>query len=89
MVEHPPSYAGAHLIAAFLVSKGVKQVFTIPGAKIDQLHDALLETSIKIVVCRHEQNAAFMAAAYGRITGQPGVVIVTSGLVLLILLQVF
>ena len=70
---------GAVLIADFLVQKGIDQIFTIPGAKIDKLHDALLDTKIKLVVCRHEQNAAFMAQSYGRITGKPGVVIVTSG----------
>ena len=58
---------------------GVRYVFGIPGAKIDALFDALLDSSAEVVVCRHEQNAAFMAAAIGRLTGIPGVVAVTSG----------
>jgi acetolactate synthase I/II/III large subunit len=58
---------------------GVRYVFGIPGAKIDAVYDALLDSSAEIVVCRHEQNAAFMAAAIGRLTGVPGVVAVTSG----------
>ncbi|MGO4444688.1 acetolactate synthase AlsS [Mycobacterium sp. 2YAF39] len=58
---------------------GVRYVFGIPGAKIDALFDALLDSSAEVVVCRHEQNAAFMAAAIGRLTGVPGVVAVTSG----------
>ena len=58
---------------------GVRYVFGIPGAKIDAVFDALLGGSAELVVCRHEQNAAFMAAAIGRLTGTPGVVLVTSG----------
>ena len=70
---------GAQLIVECLLQHNVKYVFGIPGAKIDSVFNALLDSSIKVIVCRHEQNAAFMAAAYGRITGKPGVVIVTSG----------
>ena len=63
-----------------LLAAGVKYVFGIPGAKIDSLFDALLDhPDIKLVVCRHEQNAAFIAAAVGRMTGRPGVCIATSG----------
>lgn len=58
---------------------GVRYVFGIPGAKIDAVFDALLDGTAELVVCRHEQNAAFMAAAIGRLTGTPGVVLVTSG----------
>ncbi len=58
---------------------GVTHVFGIPGAKIDSLFVALKHSSIKLVLCRHEQNAAFMAAAFGRVTGRVGVCIATSG----------
>ena len=58
---------------------GVRYVFGIPGAKIDAVFDALLDGTAELVVCRHEQNAAFMASAIGRLTGTPGVVLVTSG----------
>ncbi|OGT47166.1 MAG: acetolactate synthase [Gammaproteobacteria bacterium RIFCSPHIGHO2_12_FULL_41_20] len=70
---------GAQLFVECLVTHGVKIIFGIPGAKIDSVFDALLDSPIKLIVCRHEQNAAFMAAAYGRLTGKPGVVLVTSG----------
>lgn len=69
----------ADLLVRCLEQQGVELVFGIPGAKIDTVFDALVESSIRLVVCRHEQNAAFMAAAYGRLTSKPGVVIVTSG----------
>ncbi|MFC5001548.1 acetolactate synthase AlsS [Dactylosporangium cerinum] len=58
---------------------GVRYVFGVPGAKIDAVFDALTDSGLELVVCRHEQNAAFMAAAMGRLTGVPGVVLVTSG----------
>ncbi len=58
---------------------GVQYVFGVPGAKIDAVFDAMLDSELELVVCRHEQNAAFMAAAVGRLTGTPGVALVTSG----------
>lgn len=70
---------GAKLLAECLVKHGIKYIFGIPGAKIDALFDALLDTPIKVIVCRHEQNAAFIAGAIGRLTGKPGVALVTSG----------
>ena len=70
---------GAQLLVKCLEAQGVEYVFGIPGAKIDSVFNALLDSTIKLIVCRHEQNAAFMAAAYGRLTGKPGVVLVTSG----------
>lgn len=74
---------GADAIVESLINHDVKYVFGIPGAKIDRVFE-LLEHSDKenlpqLIVTRHEQNAAFMAAGIGRITGQPGVVITTSG----------
>ncbi|MEG1172931.1 acetolactate synthase AlsS, partial [Carnobacterium sp.] len=54
-------------------------VFGIPGAKIDRVFDRLVDGGPELIVARHEQNAAFMAAGIGRITGKPGVVIATSG----------
>ena len=70
---------GAQLLVKCLEQHGVKYIFGIPGAKIDAVFDALLDSKIKLIVCRHEQNAAFAAACYGRLTGNPGVVLVTSG----------
>ncbi|MCV5467080.1 thiamine pyrophosphate-binding protein, partial [Escherichia coli] len=62
-----------------LEAQGVKQVFGIPGAKIDRVFDALEDSPIETIVVRHEANAAFMAAAVGRLTGKAGVALVTSG----------
>lgn len=63
-----------------LCNAGVTHCFGVPGAKIDSILNTLLDfPQIQLVVCRHEQNAAMMAAAYGRITGKPGVCIATSG----------
>lgn len=70
---------GGQLLVKCLEAQGVEFIFGIPGAKIDMVFNALLDSKIKLIVCRHEQNAAFIAAAYGRLTGKPGVVLVTSG----------
>lgn len=69
----------AQKIVEVLVAQGVDYVFGVPGAKIDAVYDALIDGGPELVVCRHEQNAAFMAGAIGRLTGTPGVVLVTSG----------
>lgn len=70
----------ASVVVDSLNNAGIKLVFGIPGAKVDGIFDALRgHPSIRLIVCRHEQNAAFMAAAVGRLTGTPGVCLVTSG----------
>ncbi|KAL5115218.1 hypothetical protein ACEQ8H_006892 [Pleosporales sp. CAS-2024a] len=70
----------AEIIVDSLYRAGVRIVFGVPGAKIDALFNTLTDhPEIKLIVARHEQNAAFMAAAVGRITGIPGVCIATSG----------
>src|ERR1700746_2049366 len=70
---------GAGLLVKSLEVQGVEYVFGIPGAKIDKVFDALLDSKIKTVACRHEQNAAFIASGIGRMTGKAGVALVTSG----------
>jgi acetolactate synthase-1/2/3 large subunit len=70
---------GAQLLVAHLEAQGVEYVFGIPGAKVDPVFDALVGSTIETVVCRHEQNAAFIAGGLGRLTGRAGVVLVTSG----------
>ncbi len=70
---------GADVVVETLEAHGVKHVFGVPGAKIDKVFDRLRDSSIKTVVCRHEQNAAFIAGGIGRMTGKAGVAIVTSG----------
>ena len=70
---------GANLIVESLINHDVPYIFGIPGAKIDGVFDILEDGGPELIVTRHEQNAAFMAQAIGRITGKPGVVIATSG----------
>ncbi|ETA73696.1 acetolactate synthase AlsS [Ligilactobacillus equi] len=74
---------GADAIVQSLINHDVKYVFGIPGAKIDRVFEVLEHSNDpkmpQMIVTRHEQNAAFMAAGIGRITGKPGVVITTSG----------
>src|SRR6202007_3454869 len=70
---------GAELVVRALGMRGVTHVFGVPGAKIDAVFDALVDSTIKTVVCRHEQNAAFIAGGIGRMTGKAGVAIATSG----------
>src|ERR1700735_1525992 len=70
---------GADIVVKTLEQRGVKWIFGIPGAKIDKVFDTLADSKIKTVVCRHEQNAAFIAGGIGRMTGKAGVAIATSG----------
>ncbi|TFC28542.1 acetolactate synthase AlsS [Cryobacterium sp. TMT2-18-3] len=74
-----PSTRSAERVVECLKAYGVQWVFGVPGAKIDPVYDALIDDGPEVIVVRHEQNAAFMAAAVGRLSGQPGVVLVTSG----------
>ncbi|MBV9235874.1 MAG: acetolactate synthase AlsS, partial [Xanthobacteraceae bacterium] len=69
----------AQRVVETLSAFGIQYIFGIAGGKIDAVFDALLDSDLEVVVCRHEQNAAFMAAAVGRLTGTPGVALVTSG----------
>ena len=75
----PELQTGARLLVKSLEAQGVEYIFGIPGAKIDKVFDTLLDSKIKTVVCRHEQNAAFIAGGIGRMTGKAGVALVTSG----------
>ncbi|MGX7419468.1 acetolactate synthase AlsS [Carnobacterium gallinarum] len=70
---------GADSVIESLMNHDVEYIFGIPGAKIDRVFDGLTDKGPELIVARHEQNAAFMAAGIGRITGKPGVVIATSG----------
>src|ERR1700722_6789192 len=70
---------GAELVVRPLELRGVAHIFGVPGAKIDSVFNALVDSKIKTVVCRHEQNAAFIAGGIGRMTGKAGVAIATSG----------
>ncbi|AYM14282.1 hypothetical protein AGR1B_pAt30113 [Agrobacterium fabacearum S56] len=68
---------GAELLVRALENEGVEKIFGIPGEENLFVVEALRKSSIQLVVTRHEQAAAFMAATYGRLTGKPGVCITT------------
>ncbi|WP_214852936.1 acetolactate synthase AlsS [Exiguobacterium sp. s166] len=70
---------GADLVVDTLIEQGVDYIFGIPGAKIDSVFNVLQDRGPELIVARHEQNAAFMAQAIGRLTDKSGVVLVTSG----------
>ena len=70
---------GAELLVAALENEGVRQIFGVPGEENLDLVEALRRSSIKLVVTRHEQPAAFMAATHGRLNGEPGVCLSTLG----------
>lgn len=67
------------LLVACMEEEGVRYVFGIPGEETLDLVDSLSESRITFVPTRHEQSAAFMAGACGRLTGEPGVCLATLG----------
>lgn len=81
MNERPVNKArnGAELLVQCLEEQGVQYIFGIPGAKVDTIFDVLADHGPRLILCRHEQNAAFMAGMVGLLTGTPGVCLVTSG----------
>ncbi|MBR1160349.1 acetolactate synthase large subunit [Bradyrhizobium elkanii] len=70
---------GSDLLVAALENEGVERVFGVPGEENLDVVESLRKSSIKLIVTRHEQAAAFMAATYGRLTGKPGVCMTTLG----------
>ena len=70
---------GAQTLVKCLEKEGVEYVFGYPGAVITPVYDALEDSDIHVVLVRQEQNAAHEASGYTRISGKPGVAIVTSG----------
>src|SRR5512146_1033404 len=70
---------GAQLLVAALESEGVQQIFGVPGEENLDVVEALRRSRIKLVLTRHEQAAAFMAATHGRLTGRAGVCLSTLG----------
>ncbi|HYA88143.1 MAG TPA: acetolactate synthase large subunit [Nitrospirota bacterium] len=67
------------LLVKCLENEGVEYVFGIPGEETLDLMESLRTSPIKFIITRHEQAAAFMADAYGRLTGKAGVCIATLG----------
>ncbi len=74
-----PEMSAAQLLVHCLEAEGVERIFAVPGEENLDLLEALRESSIDLVVVRHEQPAGFMAACQGRLTGKPGVVLSTLG----------
>ena len=70
---------GSDLLVAALENEGVDLIFGVPGEENLDVVESLRNSSIKLILTRHEQGAAFMAATYGRLTGKPGVCITTLG----------
>jgi len=70
---------GSDLLVAALENEGVEYIFGVPGEENLDVVESLRNSKIKLVLTRHEQAAAFMAATYGRLTGRPGVCIATLG----------
>src|SRR5450755_4019111 len=72
---------GGQILVANLLRQGVDLAFCVPGesylAVLDALYDA--RDSLRLIVCRHEGGAAYMAEAYGKLTGRPGIAFVTRG----------
>ncbi|CDZ16478.1 Acetolactate synthase large subunit [Candidatus Johnevansia muelleri] len=72
--------SGADIIIRFLKDEGIKYVYGYPGGAALHIYDALFRQNfIKHILVRHEQAATHMADGYARATGNPGVVLVTSG----------
>jgi acetolactate synthase-1/2/3 large subunit len=70
---------GAEILIEFLENEGVEYIFGYSGGAALPIFDALYHSNIKLVMTRHEQGATHMADGYARVTGKPGVVLVTSG----------
>ena len=70
---------GAQAVVHVLEQQGVKYVFGLPGGAAIPLFDALVDSSLHLVLVRHEQGATHMADGYARASGEPAVVLVTSG----------
>ena len=67
-------------VAEALRAEGVERVYSVPGSHIHPIYDGLSRIeSIRFVTCKQEPNVSLMADAYGRLTGKPGVCVVTAG----------
>ncbi|MDQ0634388.1 acetolactate synthase-1/2/3 large subunit [Arthrobacter pascens] len=77
-MNHKLRHAGQAIVDSLAVH-GVKRVFAVPGESYLAVLDGLHGTSIETVVARHEGGAAYMAEAHGKLTGEPGVAMVTRG----------
>src|SRR5919106_1370206 len=79
MTTHSNLRTGGQILADQLQIHGVDMAFGVPGESYLGLLDALYDTPIRYVICRQEGGAAMMAEAYGKLTGRPGIAMVTRG----------
>src|SRR3990172_2865441 len=79
MEETMANVMGGIMVARALKKEGVKCIFTLSGGHIAPIYMACNALGIKVIDLRHEQAAAHAADAYTRITGKPGVAVVTAG----------
>jgi acetolactate synthase-1/2/3 large subunit len=70
---------GSDLLIAALKNEGVDRIYGIPGEENLDVVESIRRSGIELILTRHEQAAAFMAATYGRLTGKPGVCLATLG----------
>ena len=71
---------GAQIVIESLLAEGVDTIFGYPGGAILPTYDALMQNpALRHILVRHEQGAAHMAEGYARVSGRPGVCLVTSG----------
>lgn len=70
---------GGDAAAQALIELGVEFVFTLTGGHLNHIHQVLEKSQVRLIDTRHEQAATFMADAYARMTGKPGVAMLTAG----------
>jgi len=70
---------GADLLAQSLAAAGARHLFALSGNHVMPVFDAALDAKLSIVHVRHEAAAVHMADAWGRLTGEPGIALVTGG----------
>ena len=71
--------SGGSLVAKVLKQEGVDYIFALSGGHIDPIFQGCLDEGIRVIDTRHEQAAVFMADGWARVTGQPGIAVVTAG----------
>jgi len=77
--EKTITYTGAELLVQSFIDQEVDYIFGYPGGAVLPLYDAFYEGKVPHILTRHEQGAVHAAEGYARVTGKPGVVVVTSG----------
>ncbi|MBT3362981.1 MAG: thiamine pyrophosphate-binding protein [Chloroflexi bacterium] len=72
-------HSGGDLLVESLVKRGVKYIFTLSGLQTQAIYDSCIDHGITLIDTRHEQTAVFMADAWARATGNPGVALLSAG----------